>query len=110
MGAYGLKKIHIISGEAVNELDSQVFANVLAQAVEMLAAKVVVFANNLDGKSIAPRLSAKLKAGLVSGAVALPDISNGFVVKKNVFSGKAFANVSINTDIKIISLNPIHIK
>ena len=106
MGAYGLKKIHTISGEAVNELDSQVFANVLAQAVEIIAAKVVVFANNLDGKSIAPRLSAKLKAGLVSGAVALPDISNGFVVKKNVFSGKAFANVSINTDIKIISLNP----
>jgi electron transfer flavoprotein alpha subunit len=28
------------------------------------------------------------------------------VVKKNVFSGKAFANVAINTEIKIISLNP----
>lgn len=106
LGAYGLKKIHTITNEAVNELDSQVFANVLAQAVGTLAAKVIVFANNVDGKSIAPRLSAKLKAGLVSGAVALPDVSNGFVVKKNVFSGKAFANVAINTDIKIISLNP----
>jgi electron transfer flavoprotein alpha subunit len=27
-------------------------------------------------------------------------------VKKTVFSGKAFANVSVNTDVKIISLNP----
>ncbi len=106
LGAYGLNKIHTISSEAVNELDSQVFANALAQAVGILAAKVIVFANNVDGKSIAPRLSAKLKAGLVSGAVALPDIGNGFVVKKNVFSGKAFANVAINTEIKIISLNP----
>ena len=105
-GTYGLKKIHTITSEGVNELDSQVFANALAQAVGMLAAKVIIFSNNVDGKSIAPRLSAKLKAGLVSGAVALPDISNGFVVKKNVFSGKAFANVAINTDIKIISLNP----
>jgi electron transfer flavoprotein alpha subunit len=59
----------------------------------------------MDGRAIAPRLSARLKAGLVSGAVSLPDISNGFVVKKNVFSGKAFANVAINTPIKIISLN-----
>src|SRR5690606_33303651 len=58
------------------------------------------------GKSIAPRLSARLKAGLVAGAVALPDTSNGFTVKKNVFSGKAFANVSVLTDKKIISLNP----
>ncbi len=57
-------------------------------------------------KQLLPRLSARLKAGLVSGAVALPDTSNGFVVKKNVFSGKAFANISVNTDIKIIALNP----
>ena len=106
LGVYGLKKIHTITNDAVNELDSQVFANTLAQAAGTLAAKVIVFANNVDGKSIAPRLSAKLKAGLVSGAVALPDVSNGFVVKKNVFSGKAFANVAINTEIKIISLNP----
>src|SRR5581483_7648260 len=30
---------------------------------------------------------------------------NGFIVKKNVFSGKAFAAISLNSDIKIISLN-----
>jgi electron transfer flavoprotein alpha subunit len=66
----------------------------------------VIFSNNFSGKGIAPRLSARLKAGLVSGAVALPDVSSGFVVKKNVFSGKAFANVAIKTDVKIISLNP----
>jgi electron transfer flavoprotein alpha subunit len=33
-------------------------------------------------------------------------MSSGFVVKKTVFSGKAFANISINTPVKIISLNP----
>jgi electron transfer flavoprotein alpha subunit len=54
---------------------------------------------------LAPRLSVRLKAGLVAGATALPDTSNGFTVRKNVFSGKAFANVSINSDVKIISLN-----
>jgi len=67
---------------------------------------VVVFSNNVNGKAIAPRVAARLKAGLVSGAVALPDTANGFVVRKNVFSGKAFANVSINTPIKVIALNP----
>ena len=29
-----------------------------------------------------------------------------FVVKKNVFSGKAFANITVTTPIKIIALNP----
>lgn len=67
---------------------------------------MIIFSHNVDGKAIAPRLSAKLKAGFVSGAVALPETSNGFIVKKNVFSGKAFAHVAVHTDIKIISLNP----
>jgi len=106
LGAYGLKKIHSFKNDELNNLDSQVFSGVIAEAAKKIDAKVIIFSNNFDGKGIAPRLSVKLKAGLVSGAVGLPDISNGFVVKKNVFSGKAFANVSINTDIKIISLNP----
>ena len=78
----------------------------MAQLAEQTAASVVIFSHNTDGKAIAPRLSAKLKAGLVAGAVDLPDTANGFVVKKSVFSGKAFAFIAITTPVKIISLNP----
>jgi electron transfer flavoprotein alpha subunit len=105
MGKYGLKKVHSIQNESLNNFDDGVFTDVIAEAAKVIDAKVIIFSNNFNGKAIAPRLSVKLKAGLVSGAVALPELSNGFVVKKNVFSGKAFANVSIKTDIKIISLN-----
>lgn len=106
LGKYGVKKIHQVAADALNHFDAQVFAKVLAQVAEASGAKVIVFSNNLSGKAIAPRLSVRLKAGLVSGAVALPDTSNGFVVKKNVFSGKAFANIAVNTEIKIIALSP----
>jgi electron transfer flavoprotein alpha subunit len=106
LGKYGLKKIHTVKGETLNHFDDDVFTHVLAEAVKSLDAKVVVFSNNFNGKAVAPRLSVRLKAGLVSGAIALPDTSTGFIVRKSVFSGKAFANVSIKTDIKIISLNP----
>lgn len=105
LGKYGLQKIHSIKNEALNNFDDDVFTHILADAVKKVDAKVIIFSNNFNGKAIAPRLSVRLKAGLVSGAVALPETSKGFIVKKNVFSGKAFANVSINTDIKIISLN-----
>jgi electron transfer flavoprotein alpha subunit len=106
LGKYGVKKIHQVSNDSLNHFDSQVYANVIAQVAETTGAKLVVFSNNVDGKAIAPRLSARLKAALVSGAVALPDTSKGFVVRKTVFSGKAFANISLDTDIKIIALNP----
>jgi electron transfer flavoprotein alpha subunit len=106
LGKYGVKKIHHVNNDVLNHFDAQVYTNVIAQAAEATSAKVIVFSNNLDGKAIAPRLSVRLKAGLVSGAVALPETNNGFAVKKNVFSGKAFANVSLNSEVKIISLNP----
>jgi electron transfer flavoprotein alpha subunit len=106
LGKYGVKKIHHADNEVLNHFDAQVYTKVIAQAVEASGATVVIFSNNVDGKAIAPRLSARLKAGLVAGAVALPDTSNGFTVKKNVFSGKAFANITVNTPIKIISLSP----
>lgn len=106
LGKYGVKKVWQVNNESLNHLDAQVFTKVLAEAQQTIGAKVLVFPHNLSGKAVAPRLSAKLKAGLVAGAVALPDTGNGFVVRKNVFSGKAFANIALNTDIKIISLNP----
>ena len=106
LGKYGVTKIHHANNDLLNQLDAQVYTNVIAQAVIASSASVIVFSNNVDGKSIAPRLSAKLKAGLVSAAIALPDTSNGFTVKKAVFSGKEFATVAINSPVKIIAVAP----
>ncbi|MFT4152661.1 electron transfer flavoprotein subunit alpha/FixB family protein [Parafilimonas sp.] len=106
LGNYGISKVHQLAKETLNNLDAQVYAKAIAEAATSLQADVIVFSHNQTGKAVAPRVAARLKAGLVAGAVALPDTSNGFVVKKSVFSGKAFANVNITTAIKVISLNP----
>ena len=105
LGKYGITKVHHAANEALNVVDAQVYAKVIADLVQASGAKVVVLAQNLTGRAVGPRLSVRLKAGLVAAAIALPDTTNGFVVRKVAFSGKAFANVSVNTDIKIISLN-----
>lgn len=106
LGKYGISKVLHVNNPALDQLDSQVYTQVLAELVKSTGSNIVVFSHNLNGKAIAPRLSARLKAGLVAGAVSLPDTSNGgFVVRRNVFSGKAFANVSVDSPIRIISLN-----
>lgn len=105
LGKQGIKKVHQVQNDALGAIDSQVYTKVIAQVAEQTGARIIVFSNNSTGKSIAPRLAVRLKAGLVSGAVALPETGNGFVVRKNVFSGKAFAKVSVISDIKVIALN-----
>nr|WP_294992323.1 electron transfer flavoprotein subunit alpha/FixB family protein [uncultured Sediminibacterium sp.] len=106
LGKYGVSKVHQVNNETLNHLDAQVYAKLIAEAANATGANVVVISHNQTGKAIAGRVAVRLKAGLVAGACALPDTSNGFVVKKTVFSGKAFANVSINSPVKVISLNP----
>lgn len=106
LGKYGVKKIHHVSNSTLDHFDAQSYTRVIAEVAQAAGATVIVFSNNVDGKTVAPRLAARLRAGLVAGAVALPDVSAGFVVKKSVFSGKAFANTSIKTPVRIIALNP----
>jgi len=105
LGKYGVSKIFSVTDEVYNHFDAQVYAKAVAELATETNASVIVCAHNQSGKAIAPRLSVRLKAGVVAGATSLPDISNGFTVKKNVFSGKAFAYVNILTAIKIISLS-----
>jgi len=103
LGKYGVSKVMHIVDAALDNFDPQKMAHVVAAAASETGAETIVFAHDYTGKAVAPRLSAKLDAGLVTGAVALP---NGNVVKKAVFSGKAFAEIEITSAIKIISVLP----
>lgn len=106
LGKYGVKKIYKVEDPALQHFDAQVYTKALEQVAASSGATVIIFSNNVTGKAVAPRLSVRLKAGLVAGAVALPETSGGFTVKKNVFSGKAFAQITVNTPVKIIALSP----
>lgn len=106
LGEYGANKVIHVSDARLNQLEAKAFTKVLATVVAQESASVIIFSNNLTAKSVAPRLAARLQAGLVSGAVSLPETSNGFVVKKTVFAGKAFAYVNIKSDSKIIAITP----
>ncbi|MEL6834136.1 MAG: electron transfer flavoprotein subunit alpha/FixB family protein [Bacteroidota bacterium] len=105
LGTYGAAKVHHVADGSLDKLDSQVYAAVIADAVQQLGPTVVVMTHTSTGKSVLGRLAARLKAGSVPGVNALPVIDGGtFSVRKPVFSGKAFANVAINSEIKLISV------
>jgi electron transfer flavoprotein alpha subunit len=105
LGTYGAGKIIAINGPGLEVLDNQVYTSVIAGIAEKENSKVLVLANNNTGKALAPRLSVRLKAGIGSGVSRLPVSIDPFIIYKRAFSGNAFANVKINTDIKILTLS-----
>ncbi|SFF11680.1 electron transfer flavoprotein alpha subunit apoprotein [Chitinophaga sp. CF118] len=106
LGNYGAIKVLHVADSRLNEVEGSVYTKIITAAAEQENAEVIIFPHNFDGRAIAPRVAARLKAGFVSGAISLPDATNGFIVKKSVFSGKAFANINITAAKKVIAVMP----
>jgi electron transfer flavoprotein alpha subunit len=104
LGKYGAKKIVSVANDNLKVLDSQAYTSVIAEIAQKEGSKVIILSNNNSGKAIAPRLSVRLKAGIASGVSKLPASVNPFVAFKKVYSGGAYANVAIKSDIKILTL------
>jgi electron transfer flavoprotein alpha subunit len=105
LGNYGASKVLKVEDDRLNQLVNSAYTTAITQAAEKENAQVIVLSNNFTGKALAPRISVKLKAGLVAGVTALPSSLDPFVVRKKTFNGKAFVNVKINTEKKILSLS-----
>lgn len=102
LGKYGASKVLV--DRSFEGIDDQQISRMVATAAEKTGAETIVFSNDLIGKAVAPRVSIKCKAGLIAGATNVP--KDDGTVPVNVFSGKAFGDVKVNTDKKVISLMP----
>jgi len=99
LGAQGASKV--IVARAVTTVDGQQLTKLVADIAAKESATTIVCVHDGTGKAVAPRLAAKLKAGHVAGAIALPE-GNRF--RRNVFSGKAQAWLEVTSPVKVISL------
>ena len=105
LATYSADKIITITNDNLKNLDNQAYTSAIAQVAEKVGAKVVVIANNNTGKALAPRLSVRLKAALGSAVTKLPVSVQPFTIYKKALSGKAFANVVLKSEVKIITLS-----
>lgn len=111
-GANGAAKVLHVSDERLNAGLIQPYSEVIAAAMEASGADILVTAKSSLADAIVGRVAVKIGGSLASNVVDLPDTSNGFVVKRSIYTGKAFANVSLSADKKIIAIkkNAIEVK
>ncbi|TXI76559.1 MAG: electron transfer flavoprotein subunit alpha/FixB family protein [Flavobacteriales bacterium] len=101
LGAQGASKVVVARG--VTAVDGQQLTKLVTEVAAKEGADTIVFVHDGTGKSVAPRVAAKLKAAHVAGALGLPE---GGKFKRNVFSGKAQAWLQVSSANKVISLMP----
>ncbi|WP_313183742.1 electron transfer flavoprotein subunit alpha/FixB family protein [Sphingobacterium siyangense] len=107
LGKYGASKVLNVDNERLASFVNQAYASIIAEAVKSTGSKILVLSNSFSGKGLAPRIAAKLEAGLADGALEIPKINGDkLTVKKTAFSNKAFATLELSSDIKVIALSP----
>ncbi|WP_128546757.1 electron transfer flavoprotein subunit alpha/FixB family protein [Larkinella soli] len=103
-GRFGAGKVLHAADARLNDGNPMAYAGVVAEAAGREGAKVIVLAKSSLGDAMAARLAGKLKAGLAANVTDLPDLSNGFRVKRSIFTGKAFAFTELTAETKILAI------
>lgn len=104
LGKYGAAKVLHAADGKLNEGIIQVYASVLTKALQDERADILVLANSSLGTPVAARVAARIGASLASNVVELPNTASGFVVKRSIYTGKAFMQVELKNPRKVIAI------
>lgn len=104
LGKYGAQKVLHAKDERLGHGVIQAVTTVLSKVMEDEKADVLVLANSSLGTPVAARVAAKTGASLATNVVELPNTSSGFVVRKSIYTGKAFAQVELKNAKKVIAI------
>jgi electron transfer flavoprotein alpha subunit len=103
-GNFGAIKVLHANDTKLTNPNSIAYASVLAETVKNTGAKVVITAKSSFADAVIARAAGALKAAVVGNVTELPNLSNGFQVKVSIFTGKAFADVNVNGNVKILAI------
>jgi electron transfer flavoprotein alpha subunit len=101
-GRYGAKKLYVTSGD----YSTEPYTAALAQVVSDVQPSVVLFAGTSNGRDLAPRLAARLNAGVASDVDRLEWTGGKLRARRPVYSGKAFATVDVTSTPAIATTRP----
>lgn len=105
LGQYGVSKVHHSSDDIFDRFEYGAFADAIIAAAKGCDTKHIVLAQSYNGRALAPRISVKYEAALLSGIKTLPeDGGAGVQVKRVVFSNKGIQTLSTGNDKVVYTL------
>ncbi len=106
LAKYGAANIQKYTNENLAVYNSEGYAKVLADAVTQLGADVVFLAATAMGRDLAPRLGARLNAGVATDCVAVSLEDGELKIIRPMYAGKVRTIIKLHSDIKIITIRP----
>ncbi|MBI5170178.1 MAG: electron transfer flavoprotein subunit alpha/FixB family protein [Candidatus Eisenbacteria bacterium] len=106
LGEAGAEQVLFAQHEAFASYDGAGYAAAVAAAIAAVKPKVVLFAGSSMGRDLAPRVAAKVDAGLATDCTALVVDGGKLVATRPVYAGKALQKVSFPGALALVTLRP----
>jgi electron transfer flavoprotein alpha subunit len=104
LGKYGAQKVLHVADTKLDQPVIQAYASVVAKAMQDEGAEILVLANSSLGTPIAAKVAIKVSASFASNVVELPTTNSNFIVKRSIYTGKAFSFVELKNKMKVLAL------
>ena len=88
------------------DFNAEAYANIISENVKAKKPSVVLMPHTGYGKDYSPRVAVKIGSGIVADVVGLSVDGGKVVAKKPIYSGKAYANIKVTTDIQAFTVRP----
>jgi electron transfer flavoprotein alpha subunit len=102
-GRYGAKKLYFADAGAYT---TEMYAAALQQAIGQAKPSLVLFGGTSNGRDLAPRVAARLNAGVASDVDRLEWKDGKLRARRPVYSGKAFATVEVSSNPAFATTRP----
>ena len=104
LGKYGAQKVLHVADPRLDQAVILAYTSVIARAMEDEKCDTLVLANSSLGTPVAARVATRIGAAFASNISELPSTSGGFVVKRSIYTGKAFSFVEMKSAKKVLVL------
>lgn len=106
LGEAGAERVLLAAHPAFAACDAAGYARAVAAAAELVKPALVLFGASTMGRDLAPRVAARLGAGLASDCIALTVEGGRLVASRPVFAGKALQKVAFPKTPALATLRP----
>jgi len=106
LSAYGATKVLCVEDSRLQHYSTTGYAKAIAETAKRENVSILFLPASQMGKDLAPRVAAKLEAGVAADCIALT-VSNGEIIAtRPVYAGKAMVKVKVTSAIKMFTLRP----
>lgn len=103
-GMYGCDKLIHVGDPDFNHAIINVYANALNQIMNDESAELFITAQSALADPIAAKICVLQSGSIATNVSELPSIGDEFVVRRSIYSGKAFENLVLTSSKKVISI------